>query len=423
MTAYLEGIGGEFVGRRIPLGFHQLTIGCNPNSQLRLQQTNISRKHAVIYFTNGVYVINDLSSRSGTFINSRNVKSAQLLNGDMITFGASSFRFVQPDQTSHVPNRNYSEPVRITEIVGIVFLIVTVIVAGVWGISSMINKSSNLQVNLEEEQILPSVVPDLSDLEIGPTMVLEKDNMTLVYVPEGEFLRGSVESDPAADYDEFPQRSIYLDAFWIDQTEVTNAMFADFLNEEENQKEGRVNWLDSASEYARVSVVEGTWQADGRYADHPVIEVSWYGANAYCVWAGKRLPTEAEWEKAARGDDGRTYPFGESISCNQSNYCASENYPETSTSSVGNYGSGGASPYGVYDMAGNVWEWVGDWYDDDYYERSPIDNPTGPDSGSDRVMRGGSWANNARLSRSAVRHNGPPDYTWNYIGFRCALSP
>ena len=216
------------------------------------------------------------------------------------------------------------------------------------------------------------------------------------------------------DSDEQPVHTVYLDAFYIDKTEVTNAQFAQFLNEQGNQEEGGVTWLDIRG--GLISQSGGQYQPKSGYEDHPVIEVSWYGARAYCQWAGKRPPTEAEWEKAARGTDGRTYPWGEGIDCDHAQYseCGGQTVPVGSKPK-------GVSPYGALDMAGNVWEWVADWYDSDYYGRSPSRNPQGPDSGEYRVLRGGSWYFNGSHARTAFRHNSDRPTLTNYsIGFRCA---
>ncbi len=258
-------------------------------------------------------------------------------------------------------------------------------------------------------------------LEIGLTVVSEVDGMTLVSVPAGEFLRGSTGSDPDAESDEFPQRSIYLDAFWIDMTEVTNAMFVRFLNEKGNQEgEWNTNWINFTRGYDRVSKIDGMWQVDDRYVDYPISRVTWDGANAYCEWVGRRLPTEAEWEKAARGVDGRTYPWGEGIDCNRANYGECDEF--LNTSPVGHYGSESTSLYGAYDMAGNVWEWVQDKYSMYYYyEISTLANPTGPVNVVSRVLRGGSWNDNKQDARTASRHDVYDSSYSNYIGFRCAI--
>jgi len=257
-----------------------------------------------------------------------------------------------------------------------------------------------------------------TELGIGSTKVCEKDGMTMVYVPAGEFLIGSKESDSEAYSDEKPQRSVYLDAYWIDQTPVTNAMYVKFLSDWGNREEGDKEWLGTL--FSEISETNDGWKIDKRFVDHPVVGVTWYGARAYSQWAGKRLPTEAEWEKAARGMDGRTYPWGEGIGINLANFYDSKEF--SSTSPVGHFPNG-ISPYGALDMAGNVWEWVGDWFDSDYYKKSPDKNPQGPSSGESRVTRGGSWNNNERYTRSADRSRYSPDYTSGNLGFRCALSP
>jgi formylglycine-generating enzyme required for sulfatase activity len=258
----------------------------------------------------------------------------------------------------------------------------------------------------------------------------------MVFIPAGEFVMGSDEGDEMADSDEFPQRLIYLDSFYIDKYEVTNEQFARFveatgyLTDAERQGWGytltkrgwdKVNGADWRHPYGPGSDIRDKM-------NHPVVLVSWNDADAYCRWAGKRLPTEAEWEKAARGTDGRRFPWGNtSPESKKLNFCDSncdftwreegidDGYKHTAP--VGSY-TAGASPYGVLDMAGNVWEWVADWYD--HYNPSPGPNPQGPKSGKCKVARGGAWTSSELDVRSANRVCGLPFNRIAFTGFRCA---
>jgi formylglycine-generating enzyme required for sulfatase activity len=269
-----------------------------------------------------------------------------------------------------------------------------------------------------EPTVRPTIVmqvPTMEPVEVR-TMVSDVDGMVMVYVPPGTFLMGSTSYDPDAFDDEFPQHEVNLDGYWIDKTEVTNTMFAIFLNEEGNQSEDGVMWFDSDDKDSRIWNSNGEWEAMREYARHPVVDVSWYGAKAYCQWVGRRLPTEAEWEKAARGEDGRIYPWGNRLSD-----CVLANYHDCKggTGDVGLHPDG-VSPYGALDMVGNVWEWVVDWYSLDYFESSPLDNPQGPSSGSSHVGRGGSWYSNPIYLRAATRRSYTQRRTVDDTGFRCA---
>jgi len=254
----------------------------------------------------------------------------------------------------------------------------------------------------------------------GPTSHRTTDGAEMMLVPAGEFLMGSTDADPKAGDDEMPQHLIYLDAFWIDRTEVTNARDVQFLNSLEEHA-GACAGQDCAETQVEDKYSHILWQ-DGRYVvengfeDHPATQVSWYGAQAYCTWAGASLPTEAEWEKGARGVGGRLFPWGnEAPDCEKAQYggCGGATVPVGSRHA-------GASPYGVLDMAGNVWEWVADWYDPAYYDASPARNPQGPDSGARRVFRGGSWGYLPTFIRTGDRARNRPTYAGFNAGFRCA---
>ncbi|MEW5940842.1 MAG: SUMF1/EgtB/PvdO family nonheme iron enzyme [Chloroflexota bacterium] len=241
-------------------------------------------------------------------------------------------------------------------------------------------------------------------LGVGSIWTRPADGMTMMFVPEGSFEMGSDNGDS----DEKPVHTVYLDSYWMDMTEVTNAMYALCVSD------GDCDPPQNTSSYTHSS-----YYGNSQYDDYPVIYVDWNQADAYCQWAGAGLPTEAEWEKAARGTDGRTYPWGEGIDCNKANYngsCVGD------TSAVGSYESG-KSPYGIYDLAGNVWEWVADWYDSSYYSSSPSSNPLGPSSGQYRALRGGTWSINDDNVRSAGRNRVNPTNAYSVVGFRCSRSP
>jgi formylglycine-generating enzyme required for sulfatase activity len=239
------------------------------------------------------------------------------------------------------------------------------------------------------------------------TQISPLDGMVLSYIPAGVFLMGSEEGGE----NEQPVHSVTLDAFWMGQTEVTNGMYALCVAAGACERPRSGNTYTRDSDYG-----------DATHANYPVVWVSWRRAEDYCSWAGRRLPTEAEWEYAARGGlAGATYPWGNgNPSCKQANFLNGTFECVGGTSSVGSYPPNG---YGLYDMAGNVWEWVADWYDEDYYSTSPTENPHGPASGGNRVIRGGAWIFNEYFMRLAMRYAGDPDAADNDLGFRCACSP
>jgi serine/threonine-protein kinase len=238
---------------------------------------------------------------------------------------------------------------------------------------------------------------------LGDTWLSPQDGMTLVYVPAGEFIMGSKDGYTEAR----PEHRVTLDAFWLDRSEVTNAQYALCV----------AAGVCGLPYYQPVQ--KNTDYHSPTHAYHPVIFVNWNDASAYCAWAGRRLPTEAEWEKGARGTDGRVYPWGNTpLECTLANSldCLGGTAP------VGGYPEG-ASPYGALDMSGNVWEWVADWYSHNYYATSPAANPPGPAAGSERALRGGAWVTGWDTSRTFDRTHYSPDYRATFVGFRCALSP
>jgi len=261
----------------------------------------------------------------------------------------------------------------------------------------------------------PRVVPPAPSLQgtprSGKVRVNPRDGAEMVYVPAGEFIMGS------EDYsDEKPQRKVHLDGYWMHRYPVTVAQYRRFCSETRRKMPNPPHW--------------------GWKDDHPIVSVSWHDANAYAEWAGVALPTEAQWEKAARGTDGRQYVWGNQwppppMVGNFADETAGPMYAlrliiagyedgYAETSPVGAFHAG-ASPYGCLDMAGNVWEWCADWYDSGYYAKAPNRNPAGPASGTTRVLRGGSWRSYDPFGlRASYRGHRTPGCRSNYTGFRCA---
>lgn len=251
--------------------------------------------------------------------------------------------------------------------------------------------------------------------------VNEKDSASMVWVPPGEFIMGS---DPAADPyfwgAEAPTHTVTLSGYWIYQYEVTNAMYAACVDEKACPIPEQVKSRTRKSYYN-----------DPQFASYPVVYVDWTSAQSYCRWAGGGLPTEAQWEKAARGEDGRLFPWGQTLDAgNVANLCDS-NCPTSpndpgiddtfrDTAPVGSFPNG-RSPYGLYDAAGNAWEWVFDWFQETYYQVSPLEDPPGPNGGKYRVIRGGSFDNATAGQRAVVRYAVRPDIGLDTVGFRCAV--
>jgi formylglycine-generating enzyme required for sulfatase activity len=275
--------------------------------------------------------------------------------------------------------------------------------------------------------ILPTPLPtDTTGLEppmdaaLGDVWVRPVDEMAMVYVQGGTFMMGSnKERDPNADDDELPQHAVTLDSFWMDQTEVTNQQFSQFLNELGNRTEGDVNWINLGDPKGAIKCIAGTCRPKPEYVEHPVSMVSWHGAAAYCEWVGGRLPTEAEWEYAARGTEGRVYPWGDEFTCDGGNmrdeYTGCQDGYEN-TAPVGQFPNG-ASWCGALDMAGNVWEWCLDWRGE--YTREKKLNPLGMLTGESKVVRG-SWCSRVlKDGRTAHRDSRMPATRESFIGFRC----
>jgi serine/threonine-protein kinase len=284
-------------------------------------------------------------------------------------------------------------------------------------------------------QVLPTetTVPTNTPAPLNtPTSVLPQiyngpDGVEMRLVPAGEFTMGSTSDDvlqavslcrvnPDGDScaqseftSEMPQHVVYVSAFYMDVTEITNSQYRACANA------GGCDPPDEGSgQYRRSEYFDRS-----QYANYPVVWVSWFDARDYCTWAGERLPTEAEWEKAARGTDARIYPWGNVFSSDRAN---TQDRGSEAILQVGQFGSG-ASPYGILDLAGNVWEYVEDWLDPDYYHVSPARDPHGPSSSPSgrRVLRSGSYANFQHYARVVNRGAVTPDSSTQFRGIRCVL--
>jgi len=258
-------------------------------------------------------------------------------------------------------------------------------------------------------------------LAVGSTQISPIDSMVMVFIPPGEFAMGNKGGISNQIFDEFPRHKIYLDSFWMDQSEVTNAMFAVFLNDKGNQVEGGSTWFNAKDDDYLIFQPDGNWVPMNSYEDYPVYEVTWFGAISYCEWAGRRLPTEAEWEKAAKGGlVGEIYPWG-----NRNPVCRftaiSGAQFEDCDGGVVQVMSFKPNEFGLFDMSGNVAEWVSDWYTVDYYENSDDINPKGPSTGNQKGIRGGSWRDSFYDIRSSSRMKFYPHLSSSTIGFRCAM--
>ena len=245
-----------------------------------------------------------------------------------------------------------------------------------------------------------------------------KENM--IFIPEGSFTMGfEIDNDHEwGDMDEEPVHQVTLSSYWIDKYEVTSSNFAKFLNEKKNEANRFIEVTPSVT----VHFEDNVYQPRIGLENYPVNRVSWFGADAYCKWIGKRLPTEAEWEKAARGDDQRIFPWGNEFPDN-SRVTFRRKFSEKGFQVMEPVEGmkNGISPFGVHQMAGNVWEWVSDWFDSAAYQDEKRIDPKGPESGISKVLRGGNWYYKAYYMRTTYRFNEKPDIFKIWQGFRCAL--
>jgi formylglycine-generating enzyme required for sulfatase activity len=286
----------------------------------------------------------------------------------------------------------------------------------------------------------PTPWPDAIDLG-GATMIL---------VPGGRFEMGAAASDILAECNTFrtgcdvawftasaPRHEVLIAPFYIDQFEVTNVAYLSFLNNPTAVGAACDEQLCLDLEESLLQASDaGGYQVEPELATHPVTGITWPGAAAFCEWRGSRLPSEAEWEKAAlwnpeTGDSTR-YPWGDAFDGRRVNFCdagcdAPQANPDSNdgfaaTAPVGSYPDG-RSAFGVYDMAGNVWEWTGDWFSETTYAEPTIENPTGPAEGTEKVVRGGSWFDTGNFTSGFIRFPSTPENADKTIGFRCAISP
>jgi len=266
---------------------------------------------------------------------------------------------------------------------------------------------------------------------VGSTLVSPKDGMVMVYVPEGEFMMGGRSDDRLTEDDEFPQHAVFIDAIWIDQTEVTNEKFSTFISATGYQTDAeRLGWAWNWNPGGSEKLEGATWKhpfgpssSVSGMSNHPVVNVSWKDAYAYCQWAGRKLPSEAEWEKAARWNPAtgavHIYPWGDSPpNASLVNY---ENL-HGNTTAVGDFPEG-SSPVGALDMAGNVGEWVHDFYNNIYYRSASYFNPLGPTEGElYKGLRGGGYKKGLDDIRTSYRSWGIISNGYSVDGFRCVLS-
>jgi formylglycine-generating enzyme required for sulfatase activity len=291
-----------------------------------------------------------------------------------------------------------------------------------------------------------TLAPTATPTTAPPPAQLEMLGGVMALLPGGSFQMGADVADLMALCAAFrrncqeawfassePIHPVTLAPFYIDSHEVTNEAFTHFLNETGGAAAICLGYPCLNSDESQIVLADGTYVVGGGLERRPAAGVTWYGAAAFCEWRAARLPTEAEWEMAAAWDGAtdasRLYPWGDNFDGKALNFCDANCQAEqanvayndgyTATAPVASY-EAGRSPAGLYDMAGNVWEWVGDWYDSTYYAASPEDNPTGPLAGQERVVRGGSWYDTGYFTAAAVRFPSAPGNADKTLGFRCA---
>ena len=277
---------------------------------------------------------------------------------------------------------------------------------------AMIQKTAEYSIHATQTALAPTATPIPTPIATpipsptpnpGSGRLIAKDNMIVLFIPAGYFTMGSTEFDRKADGNEKPAHKVYTDAFWIDRTQVTNVQFRSCVQ----------------AGVCTYNLAPGTAPNfyNTLFDNHPVVYITWYQAAKYCAWEGGRLPTEAEWEKAARGPHDTMYAWGDQLP--NINLVNLNNFVGVTTA-VGNFPRG-VSAYGLMDMGGNVREWVSDWYAPDYYQNSPVNNPKGPETGEKKVLKGAAFSDIVVFGRAANRLTHVPDSPGNVRGFRCVI--
>ena len=263
---------------------------------------------------------------------------------------------------------------------------------------------------LKKYRYFTSILITMYCVNVTFCMLAEEVNNEMILVPAGTFTMGS----NVRSADEQPGHKVHLSGYYISKYEVTNAEYFEFWHS--LQEKGVVKHTPES--YSHLPQIGGWPERASNFPDHPVVGVSWQDAKAYADWKGMRLPTEAEWEKAARGYTDRIWPWGNSMLPHANTSEENDGF-ENSIAPVGSFPKG-KSYYGVMDMAGNVWEWTSDWYSDVYYLHSPKQDPKGPDVGSWRVLRGGSWIDKLPRCSTTFRFYLYPTLKTSFVGFRLA---